>query len=510
MSIDIEELRRPECYPHEVRDIEVIQTHISIVCLAGDRVFKLKKAVQLPFLDFSTPERRQYFCHEELRLNRRLCPWVYLDVVPLSRSERGLNFRGEGSVVDHAVLMTRMPADRMLDRLLARDAVEPEAIDRLARCVVDFHRHAERGPRVRAAGAPERLAQQIRANFTDSQPYVRTILDPTLHARLAQLAASDLATLVPALARRAEGERIVDGHGDLHARNVCLTDPPAIYDCIEFSESFRCGDVATEIAFMAMDLRYRGHRELAARFVTTYAEVSGDAEVARLLPPLVRYRAIVRAKVAAMAASDPDISASDRTAAAESARRHLRLAAATAVEVGGPLWIAACGPPASGKSVLLEALAHETGWPLLQSDRIRKELAGVATTTRLPPDAYTGAATDRTYETLLARAAPAGLVVLLDATWPTRARRASLWHAAREAGAQVLLVHLDVSPAVARARLARRATDPTAVSDADTGIFERFAPRFEPPASDEGAVLTLSGDVPCSALLDAVLATRLP
>jgi len=509
VTIDAAELLRPECYPHPSDGLEVVQTHISIVCLAGERAYKLKKPVTLPFLDFGTPALREHFCREELRLNRRLCPWVYLDVVPLRRGPRGLNFRGEGEIVDHAVLMIRLPAERMLDHLLAHDAVGMDAIDRLAVTVADFHRGAERGARVRAAGAPEHLALQVRANFADSAAWVGSILDATLHARLTTVAEADLASLLPILGRRAGTGRVVDGHGDLHARNVCLTEPPAIYDCIEFSEAFRCGDTATEIAFMAMDLRYRGHRALAERFVATYAAASDDPEVPSLLPPLVRYRAMVRAKVAAMAASDPAIESGDRAAAAESARRHVRLAAATVLEATGPLWIAACGPPASGKSLLLSTLAHESGWALLQSDVIRKELAGVPVTTRLGADAYTEAATDRTYEALLARAVEARPVALLDATWPTRHRRSQLFTAARRAGARVALIHLDVPPDVARARLRLRTTDPTAVSDADERVFDRLAPRFEPPADDEGPVVRLAGDAPCSALLDRLFAQQL-
>jgi hypothetical protein len=505
VTIDVAELRRPECYPHPTDGVEIVQTHISIVCLAGDRVYKLKKPVTLPFLDFSTSALREHFCREELRLNRRVCPWVYVDVVPLRRSVRGLNFCGEGDVIDHAVLMTRLPADRMLDRLLARDAVSRDEIHRLACAVAEFHRGAARGERVRAAGAPARLAAHVRANFTDSRPHVGTILEPRLHAALAALAECDLATLLPALGRRSDAGYVVDGHGDLHARNVCLTDPPAIYDCLEFSEELRCGDTAAEIAFMAMDLRYRGHRGLAEGFVASYVDASGDSDLPSLLPPLVRYRAMVRAKVAAMAAADDAIETSDRAAAAESARRHVRLAAATVVDAAGPVWIAACGPPASGKSQLLETLARESGWPLLQSDAVRKELCGVVATTRLPADAYSHAATDRTYDELLARAARVGAVALLDATWPTRERRAQLTRAAAAAGAEVLLVHLSVSPEVARQRLRLRARDPDAVSDADERVFDRLAPLFEPPGDDEGFVLRLSGDAPCSVLLDHLL-----
>lgn len=509
MSLDLGELQRPACYPHRVDRVETVQTHISLVCLAGDRAYKLKKPVRLPFLDFSTPALREHFCREELRLNRRLCPWVYLDVVTLHRGASGLNFRGDGPVVDHAVLMQRLPAERMLDRLLAAAAVAPDDVERLARTVAAFHRDAERGPRVRAAGAPERLAEQMRANFTDSAPWAGTTFDGALHARLAAATEADVARLLPVLHDRAVAGRVVDGHGDLHARNVCLTDPPAIYDCIEFSDAFRCGDTAAEVAFLAMDLRYRGHPALAERFVSAYAAAADDPALPPLMPALVRYRAMVRAKVAAMAGADADIPADDRSAAAESAGRHLRLAAATAIEDAGPCWIAACGPPASGKSFVLATLARETGWPLVQSDVVRKELAGAAPTERLAAAAYDEATTDRTYETLLARAAAVRSPVLLDATWPVRRRRARLFEAAARAGARVLLVHLDVPAGVARARLKVRAADPGAVSDADEGVFERLAPRFEAPADDEGPVLRLDGTARPSALLDQILARAL-
>jgi predicted kinase len=215
---------------------------------------------------------------------------------------------------------------------------------------------------------------------------------------------------------------------------------------------------------------------------------------------------MVRAKVAAMAARDAAIGAADQSAAAESARRHLRLAAATVVEAGQACWIAACGPPASGKSLLLATLARETGWPLLQSDVVRKELAGVPPTTRLGAAMYGEDATERTYETLLTRAGQVRPPVLVDATWPTRRRRSQLFDAAQRAGARTLLLHLAVTPDEARARLRRRASDPRAESDADEAVYDRLAPRFEAPTDDEGPVLHLSGEAPCSSLLDRVLA----
>jgi aminoglycoside phosphotransferase family enzyme/gluconate kinase len=454
--------------------IEVVQTHISIVVLAPEHVFKLKKPVKLPFLDFSTPAARKHACDEEVRLNRRLCPAVYLGVVALHRDARGLTFHDRGAEIDSAVRMTRLPAERMLDRLLEHDAVGTTDIEDLARRVADFHKTAERGPAVVAAGDPRRLAELMRANFVETAACVGTVFDATLHTRMAARERVDSARLLPLLERRARAGRVVDGHGDLHARNVCMTEPPAIYDCIEFCAEFRCLDVATENAFMAMDLRYRGHRELAEAYVRAYVAATGDAEQLVLLPALIRYRALVRAKVAAIASSEPELSALDRERAAQSARRHLRLAAATALEQDGRTWIAACGPPA---------------WA------------------RLPADAYSTEWTDRTYDALLSRAsASPDAVVLLDATWGSRARRDSLRAVAARRGARTVFVHLDVPEAAVRQRLAARANDPAAISDADVGVYERFVKTFERPTADEADVWTFSGTPALDHTLDALFA----
>jgi hypothetical protein len=504
--IAIADLRRPDCYPHAPAQVEVVQTHISVVCLAGDRVYKLKKPVRLPFLDFSTPERRRHFCAEELRLNRRLCPEIYLDVVPLCRGREGLNFRGEGATIDHAVLMKRLPAERMLDRLLAQGAAQPADVERLAVFIATFHARAERGPAVQRAGAPAGLVARLRANLADTKPMAGDVFAPALHRALAAATERDIARLQPLLERRATENRIVDGHGDLHARNVCLTDPPAPYDCIEFSAAFRCGDVATETAFLTMDLRYRGHPALARTYVDAYVGASGDTELPTLLPPLERYRALVRAKVGAVAAGEAELEPADREAARSSAQRHARLAAALAAEERGRLWVAACGPPASGKSALLEALAAIAGWPVMSSDRVRKELLGIPAATRAPASAYAPAVSQRVYDELLRRAAASDGVVLLDANWPTRSRRAALLRAATEAGATAIVVHLDVTPAIAHRRLAARAADPRSVSDADAAVYEQLAPAFEPPASGEPSeLIRLDGNLPVHVALDALL-----
>lgn len=514
----IERLADPACYPDqpahvEPPRIEVLQTHISVVCLAGDRVYKLKKAVTLPFLDFGSVERRLHFCREEVRLNRRLCPDTYLGVVALCETPAGLRFlpTAEGTVIDHAVLMRRLPADRMLDELLREQTVDARDLEALARTVAAFHARAERGPEVNAAGAPENLHQLARANFTELRAQTGHGLPEDLLAALERRSEADFVRILPRLRRRAGEGRIVDGHGDLHARNICLTAPPAIYDCIEFDAGFRCGDVATENAFLVMDLRHRGAPDLARDYLRAYVAASGDTEQPSLMPTLVAYRAMVRAKVATLAAADAGLSSADREGACRSALQHVQLAAAATIEARGPLWVLLCGPPASGKSSLAAELHARSGWPVLATDRVRKELAGIEPHATARPEHYTAAFGERTYDELLRRAARATAagapVVLLDGNFPTPDHRTTAQRAAKAAGCRLSCVHVSIDATTALARSAARARAGGSISDADPAVTTRLHAAFVPPSADEGfPVVAVDGTRPTAAAASEALA----
>jgi aminoglycoside phosphotransferase family enzyme/predicted kinase len=512
----LEALRSPACYPERPGEVELVQTHLSVVCLAGGRVYKLKKPVALPFADFRDPDRRKWFCEEEVRLNRRLCPDVYLGVVPLRRLPGG-GFRfggGAGEVIDHAVEMRRLPADGMFDVMLARGVACDRHAESLARRVAEFHAGAARGAEIDRLGSPENLGRFALENFSETRAMAGEVFDETLHRRLEERTRRDLGRLLPALRDRQSAGRVVDGHGDLHARNICFEDGvPLVYDCIEFAPAFRCGDVATENAFLVMDLRYRGSPRLAETFVAEYEGVSGDSGMRLVLPELVRYRAMVRAKVAAFAAADLEISAADRAGATGSARDHLALAAAGAVAGDHPrLALVACGLPASGKSTVFAALARAGGWSVVSTDRVRKELAGVALADPAPELAYTPQFSDRTYREVADRAIAALAYgpVLLDGNFPTPARRAAAVAALTRAGAEVRLVFFDVDGETARLRLAARERDPAAVSDAGWSVYQRLRAAFEPPTVGETApaVPLLRADAarPAHGLVAAVLA----
>lgn len=520
----LDELQRPECFPHGPEAVEIVQTHLSVVCLAGDLVYKLKKAKTLPFVDFGTFAARRRAAIAEVELNRRLCPDVYLGVALLQRDDDGsLRFEATVDVVDAdaipadgldvAVVMRRLPQDRMLDELLAAGgatAVDVEQLRGLARTVASFHAGADCGEDVAAHGSPARLAGFAADNFRDlaQLPDSASGVPGALGEALARVSARNFDRLLPALETRAASGRVVDGHGDLHARNICMTTPPVAYDCIEFEPAFRCGDVATEIAFLAMDLRYRGAPELAAEFVAAYVSASGDTQIPGLLPALCSYRAMVRAKVAAIAAAEARDDEA-RRAPRRSAMAHVRLAAACALEAAAPWWIVVCGPPASGKSTFSKELNRTLRWPVIATDRVRKDLAGLEPTQRGGPELYTWQFTRRTYFEVLARASRnAARGVVLDGNFPAIALRSRARAAAAESGARLALVYLDVDDEEAAARAAARAARGGSVSDAGVAVARDLRARFEIPGAAEQSI-ELAGARPVEELVDELLVALL-
>lgn len=493
------------CYPLAPQAVRLVQTHLSIVCLADDLVYKLKKAVTLPFVDFAPLAARRTACRDEVRLNRRACPDVYLGTASLRRRIDGsLQFAELGDDagpddVDVAVVMRRLPQERMLDELLRAHTATRDEIEALAVHVAAFHARCEVLPPADGERLVDDLLHFATANFTE----LAAIADhgqPPLQLLSALRTAHERAfrALAPQLRSRAQRGLCIDGHGDLHARNVCMTVPPALYDCIEFEPRFRRGDQALDVAFLVMDLRYRSAAELATAFVHAYANARSDAELPSLLPTLCAYRAMVRAKVAVFAARETELPAADRDGARQSARRHLELAAALQLEAIGPRWLVLCGPPASGKSQLAKALTELAGWPIVATDVVRKQLAGVAPTERARAEHYTDAFSQRTYDELLARAAAATRagerVVLLDGNFPTASHRAAAAAAARAAGARIVFAHVDVDRATAIARATNRTLDPTRISDADAKVAAARHDAFVSPTPAEGhAVVGIAG-----------------
>jgi aminoglycoside phosphotransferase family enzyme len=321
-------LSDPTAYPHPVERIEVRQTHISAVFLAGPVVYKVKKPVDFGFLDFTTLEKRHHFCSEEVRLNRKLAPTVYLGVVPVVETTKGLRIEGTGPVIEWAVKMERLPDEASLLQRLGRGEVTVTLVEDLARRVARFHAQAARGPNISAYGTFETVARNAQENFDQAAPQVGIVFSPEEFARLRERTEAALARLRPLIESRAARDVPRETHGDLHLDHVYHfpdRPPPAdlvVIDCIEFNERFRCADPVADMAFLVMDFAFHGRRDLGSAFAETYFQATGDDEGRALLSFYTAYRAAIRGKVEGFELTEKEIPEAERTAALARARAH--------------------------------------------------------------------------------------------------------------------------------------------------------------------------------------------
>ena len=496
-------LSRAEAYPHPVDGVTVLQTHVSAVFLAGDFAYKVKKPVHFDFLDARSLECRRELCAQEVALNRRLSPELYLGVVPVTRGPEGLLVGGEGPPVEFAVRMRRLPEGRMMDRLLEARALTREMVERVAEVLAPFHARADAGPGVAALGTPAAIQALWDEHFAQTTPFVGRTLTPIQDGFLRAMVGAWSVRKHPVLAGRVAQGRIRDGHGDLRTSSVCFTEPLAIFDCLDFSARYRCSDVAADVAFLVMDLRLRMRPDLAEAFVGRYVERSGDVELPSLLPFYVSYRACVRGKVESLRAAEPEISAEQRAEAERIARRAFGLACDAASEDLPPLLLVICGLSGTGKSTLAAELGRRRGWEVLSSDATRKAMEGLApearATAALDQGLYAPEVTRRTYERL-ARDAGAMLAasrtVIVDATAQSAWQREVLAGAAQATGSLFLLAEVRASDAVVRARLAARSTQRDAVSDAGWDVYLAQKARWEPIGAPGWTHLVVDADAP--------------
>jgi aminoglycoside phosphotransferase family enzyme/predicted kinase len=486
----LEALSAPAAYPYAVGSVEVRQTHISAVFLAGPYAYKVKKPVNPGFLDFRTPAQRRHFCEEEVRLNRRLAPQVYLGVVPVARTPRGVQLEGEGEVIDWAVKMQRLPDDATLQERLRRGEVGVELVEALARRVAAFHRGAEANERIAAFGRFEAVARLVRDLFGQAAPRVGTTVSRAVFDRVQALAAGELARLRPLIESRAARGVLRDCHGDLHLDHIYAfpgREPPGdlvIVDCIEFNERFRFGDPVADMAFAAMDLAFSGRRDLARAFADAYFRAAGDEEGRALLPLYTAYRAAVRGAVEGLLLAEPEVPDEERAAALGRARAHWLLAL-TELEAPGrrPCLLLVAGLPGSGKSTLARGLADRAGFCVVRSDAVRKELAGLPGQGQPPPDVgeslYTAEWNERTYTECGRRAERLlfeGSRVLVDATFREERQRQAFLEAAVRWGVPGEMLLCQAGPETVRRRLETRRGD---VSDADWSVYRQVAERWE-------------------------------
>ncbi|HEX9814193.1 MAG TPA: AAA family ATPase [Myxococcota bacterium] len=507
---------QPEAYPTDpgaARGIAWVQTHLSHVFLTERRVYKLRKSVDLGFVDFTTREERNADCAREVSLNRRLAPDVYLGVAPLLTDGRAF-WAGPISEAanlgvdapEHFVVMRRLGDGRDALSLLEKGTLSELQIDRLARRIASFHDRNELGrpapfsAEAWHAGCVNPVEECFRTLFGVSErggfrepleefaDFMRDFANR--HAQRFE-------------ARRLSG-RAVDGHGDLHLQHIWFEDDgadPVIIDCLEFSEQLRQIDAASEVAFTAMDLRYRGHQFLGDRFLRSYASERDDFDLYGVVDYFIAYRALVRAKIAALASADTNIDPGQRARAAASVGRHLDLGGEVMRRrPPGSLFLVG-GVVGTGKSTVADVLAEKVGGVVISSDRVRKQLAGLPPSSRvraLPDEGfYAPDAVERTYAALFERARPivaSGRAAILDATFSRRRHRAMAADLASQMGVRQRMVEVRCAPEIALARLAKREAEGIDASDAGPAFYERSVARFEPVDESECAHVVRTDD----------------
>ena len=319
-------LMEPAAYPEPTSAVRLIQTHISWIFITDRFAYKVKKPVDFGFLNFTTLRRRHHYLHEELILNRRLCPDIYLEVLPIMAPHGQAHLGGSGHPLEYALQMVRLPQERMMDEVAARGELRQEHLDRIIERLVPFYAQAATGPRINKFGEPAIIAYNHAENFSQTENLVGHLLSRELFDHIRTFASSFLARNRALFFQRIHEGRIRDCHGDLHLQNICLADEVYIYDCIEFNPRFRYGDVAADIDFLAMDLDYHGFRDLSRYFVGRLAQAAGDPELLVLLDFYKCYRAYVRGKVAAFTTQDPELAPEARVQAEQAARAYFSLA----------------------------------------------------------------------------------------------------------------------------------------------------------------------------------------
>jgi hypothetical protein len=502
----IQSMLQPEFYFHPVVEpIQLIQTHISYVLLTGEYAYKIKKPVRFSFLDFSTLEQRKHFCQEELRLNRRLSPKLYLAVLPIVATphQYPVPFRllpateslGTADIVEYAVQMRQFSQDALFSRMLAKGELSISHMQALGECVASFHLSARADEEVRLFGSPEVIRAVVEDNYRAMIPYVSRIQIQNSFEQTRAFMDRFLREHEGWFRQRQEQGKIRECHGDLHLNNVCLyQDQIQIFDCIEFNEKFRNIDGVYEIAFMVMDLDFQGRRDLANVFLNTYLEHTGDYWGAVLLPFYCSLRASIRAEVSLFLLDDPNVPPEEKEQAQRRAVAYHRLAWSYTQPQQGSL-ILMSGLSGSGKTTVARRFAQRTGAIHIRSDAIRKHLAGIplyekgTVSGEYETGIYTPEMTRQTYACMLELGiflAQQGLSVVLDAKYDRREYRSAVIDQVKTYGIPLKIFYCTAPMEILRQRLQARTQD---VSDAKASLLADQQRMAEPFTESEEVYL---------------------
>src|SRR5258707_4230607 len=515
-------LESPASYPHRPTEVCVIQTHISWVFIASPFVFKVKKPVNLGFLDFSTLEKRHYVSQREIEVIRRLCPEIYLDAVPVYETDSGFSFKPPGKIVDYAVKMKELPHGCFLNELLEKNLVGEKEINRVISTLHRFYQAEIPTREIEQWRTPEKLKISTDENFTQVEPFVGETISSAAFEAIRHYTNQFYELNENLFHERIQQHRILDCHGDLRLDHVHLTpEATTIFDCIEFNDRFRFIDVANDLAFLAMDFDFKGRSDLGNLFLRNAARELGDAGMLKAANFYKCYRAFVRGKVESIQATEKETTSSGEHQ--KEAARYFRLALGYAMAGAEPLILVVMGRVGTGKSTIAKRLASELDWPVFSSDETRKTLTGVPLTQRTPSELrnkiYSQQVTRQTYKQLIKyglaaiacsrdrRSRPQAINcgVILDATFSTRALRKFLRDECKKANVPIQFIELEVGPDEIKNRLKLRDENTAETSDARLEDFEKLNTAYQPPSELAPDLIRVSTNASVSDAVNAIL-----
>jgi aminoglycoside phosphotransferase family enzyme/predicted kinase len=486
-------LNKPSSYLHEPEQVKHIQTHISHVFLAPPHVYKFKKSVDFGFLDYSSLDKRKEYCHREVELNRRLTDDIYLGVVLVIEEDGRYRISEDlntDAVVEYAVKMKKLPEEYFLHSYLENGTLKKSHLDRVADKLADFYNNQEPDKQILQYGEIECIKVNTDENFEQTKVFVGETIDDNMYWAIQYFTNQYFERRSELFERRVAQKRIVDGHGDLHLEHIHITpDKVQIYDCIEFNDRFRYGDLAVDLAFFAMDLDFNNCWKEERYFIDQMAQKLDDHDLLEIIDFYKCYRAYVKGKVKSLQSTEEEVPQADRKKAAQTASRYFDLSLRYALLGSKPIVLLFMGGVGTGKTTLAKHFEQKFDIDRFSSDRIRKSMAGVPLQKRTPDkerdQLYTRSMSEQTYQALAEKMEACikkGQSVILDATFSNRRSREKLVQRFREEGVDYLFVEANAPEEVIKSRLKQRDQEDDVVSDARLEDFEALKNRYHPPS----------------------------
>ena len=486
----IKSLLKKGAYMEAPGSVTLLQTHISYLFMTPLFVYKIKKPVNFGFLDFTTLKKRLYFCREEVRLNKRLAPGVYIGVVPVTKQKNAFRMEGKGAAVEYAVKMRRLKQENMLDFMIKNEVIAPSVIKKVARAISGFHKKAGSSPAISKFGNLKVVRKNTEENFAQVLPFIGKTISDFRYREIRGYTGDFIVKNAGLFKERQKKGFIRDCHGDIHSEHISVTDGINIFDCIEFNRRFRYCDTVSDAAFLSMDLDFRGRGDLSRVYDRAYFSSSpdrkGDRKGRALLNFYKCYRAFVKGKVESFRLVEPEETEEDKKNAFLNAIRFFHLSHLYARGGYRPALIVVCGLVGTGKSTLSGALKDKTGMCLLSSDIVRKRIFSIPEGRhiyeRFGRGIYSGGATERTYAALLRegqRLLESGRSVILDAAFSNRRYLEGAKKAAEKCGAFFFVIECGASGDTVKKRLRKRSMEKGAVSDATWEIYKKQKVSFE-------------------------------